>query len=123
MRILLLIYRMRLTAVRNALRQRGWRGAFGWSIVFLAVAMVDVTIFGVAPRTPQLAQASAYTSGDVDMGQLFSSLISFFNLSFAMLFLASFPLTIGTYTYKSDLSILLPTPLNSSVVFGEKLLT
>jgi hypothetical protein len=40
-----------------------------------------------------------------------------------MLLLASFPLTIGTYTYKSDLSILLPTPLNSSVVFGEKLLT
>lgn len=123
MRFLLLIYRMRLTAVRNALLQRGWRGAFGWSIVFLAVAMVDVTIFSVAPRTLQLAQASAYTGSGVDMGQLFSSLISFFNLSFAMLFLASFPLTIGTYTYKSDLTILVPTPVEPHIVFAEKLLT
>ena len=123
MRFLLLIYRMRLTAVRNAVLHRGWRGAAGWVIVFLAVAMVDVTIFGVAPRTLQLAPASGALSGGVDMGQLFSSLISFFNLSFAMLFLASFPLTIGTYTYKSDLSILLPTPVEPRIVFAEKLLT
>jgi hypothetical protein len=123
MRFLLLIYRMRLAAVRNTLLQRGRHGAFGWCIVFLAVAMVDTVIFGVAPRTLQLAQASAAVPGSVDTGRLFSALISFFNVSFAMLFLASFPLTIGTYTYKSDLSILLPTPVEPGIVFAEKLLT
>ena len=59
----------------------------------------------------------------MDIEELFSSLISFFNVSFAMLFLASFPLTLGTYTYKSDLSILLPTPVQPRMVFAEKLLT
>jgi hypothetical protein len=54
---------------------------------------------------------------------LFTALISFFNLSFAMLFLASFPLTLGTYTYKSDLALLLPAPMPPGIVFAEKLLT
>src|SRR5665213_338350 len=123
MRTLLLIYAMRLRAVRNAMFRRGWRHGLGWMVVFLAVAVVDVTVFRVAPQTLQLAGAAQAGTHGVDMAQLFSTLISFFNISFAMLLLASFPLTIGTYTYKSDLSILLPTPLNSSVVFSEKLLT
>jgi hypothetical protein len=114
---------MRLRAVRNAMFRRGWRHALGWLLVFLAVAVVDVTVYHVAPQTLQLAGPAQPGIHGVDMAQLFSTLISFFNISFAMLLLASFPLTIGTYTYKSDLSILLPTPLNASVVFSEKLLT
>jgi hypothetical protein len=123
MRTLLLIYAMRLRAVRNAMFRRGWRHGLGWLLVFFAVAVVDVTVYHVAPQTLQLAGSAQPGIHGVDMAQLFSTLISFFNISFAMLLLASFPLTIGTYTYKSDLSILLPTPLNARVVFSEKLLT
>ncbi len=123
-RFLLLIYGMRLRATRNALLRRGWRSSLGWLAVILAVAMVDISVFKVAPKTLQLAGPAGQTAaGAVDMGQLFSALISFFNISFAMLFLASFPLTLGTYTYRSDLSILLPTPVESRIVFTEKLLT
>src|SRR5260370_42319341 len=115
---------MRLRATRNALLRRGWRSSLGWLAVILAVAMVDISVFKVAPKTLQLAGPAGQTAaGAVDMGQLFSALISFFNISFAMLFLASFPLTLGTYTYSSDLSILLPTPVESRFVFPEHLLT
>jgi hypothetical protein len=122
-RTLLLIYIMRLRAVRNALFRRGRRHALGWMVVLLAVAMVDLTVYQVAPRTLDLVGAAQPGVSGVDTVRLFSTLISFFNISFAMLLLASFPLTVGTYTYKSDLSILLPTPLNAGVVFAEKLLT
>ncbi len=123
MRMLLLIYAMRLRATRNALFRRGWRHGLGWLVVLLAVAMVDATVFQLAPRTLDLVGPALPGVQGVDTPRLFSTLISFFNLSFAMLFLASFPLTIGTYTYKSDLSILLPTPVRARVVFTEKLLT
>ncbi|MGH2387040.1 MAG: putative ABC transporter permease subunit [Chloroflexota bacterium] len=123
MRTLLLIYAMRLRAVRNSLFRRGKRHALGWILVLLAVAVVDVTVYQVAPRTLDLVGAAQPGARGVDTVRLFSTLISFFNISFAMLLLASFPLTVGTYTYKSDLSILLPTPLNAGVVFAEKLLT
>ncbi|MDB5058755.1 MAG: hypothetical protein JWO59_2227, partial [Chloroflexi bacterium] len=124
MRFLLLIYGMRLRAVRNNMLRRGWRHSFGWIAVAIAVGIVDVTVFKVAPQTLKLVGGATHqVNGAVDMDQLFSSLISFFNVSFAMLFLASFPLTLGTYTYKSDLSILLPTPVQPGIVFAEKLLT
>ncbi len=125
MRFLLLIYGMRLRAVRNNMLRRGWRHSFGWIAVAIAVGIVDVTVFKVAPQTLKLVGGAATVRwhGAVDMNQLFSSLSSFFNVSFAMLFLASFPLTLGTYTYKSDLSILLPTPVQPGIVFAEKLLT
>ena len=51
MRTLLLIYAMRLRAVRNAMFRRGWRHGLGWVLVFLAVAVVDVTVYHVAPQT------------------------------------------------------------------------
>lgn len=125
MRFLLLIYAMRLRAVRNRIARSGWRHSFGWLAVATAVGIVDVTVFKVAPQTLKLVDTGLHTqaSGGVDLARLFSSLISFFNISFAMLFLASFPLTLGTYTYKSDLSILLPTPVEPRIVFAEKLLT
>src|SRR5207249_2452531 len=44
------------------------------------------------------------------------------NVSFAMLLLASFPIALGTYTYRSDLALLLPMPVNSVIIFAEKLL-
>src|SRR5579864_897917 len=124
MRTLLIIYAMRLRAVRNTFVRGNIRHSLGWLAVALAVAMVDITVFKVAPRTLALVGGTTpMQRGAVDMEQLFTSLISFFNISFAMLFLASFPLTLGTYTYKSDLSILLPTPVEPRIIFAEKLLT
>lgn len=124
MRTLLIIYAMRLRAVRNNVLRGSVRQSLGWLAVAFAVVAVDTTVFKVAPRTLALAGGAAYaTGGAVDLGQLFTSLISFFNVSFAMLFLASFPLTIGTYTYRSDLAILIPTPVQPRIVFAEKLLT
>ncbi|HWE63814.1 MAG TPA: hypothetical protein VHB98_19045 [Chloroflexota bacterium] len=125
MQTLLIIYAMRLRAVRNNFLRGSVRHSFGWLAVALAVALVDITVFKLAPRTLALVggAATARPGGAVDMEQLFASLISFFNVSFAMLFLSSFPLTLGTYTYKSDLAILLPTPVQPWIVFSEKLLT
>ena len=125
MRTLLTIYAMRLRAVRNNLLRRGWRNGLGWLVVLIALGAVDVSIFSYAPQSIQLVGGTmaGVHSGRLDMNALFSLLVPFFNGSFAMLFLASFPLTIGTYTYKSDFSILLPTPVQPRVIFAEKLLT
>jgi hypothetical protein len=115
---------MRLRAVRNNFLRGSLRQSLGWLAVALAVSAVDVAVFKAAPRSLALVGGAAHAGdGSLDLGQLFTSLISFFNVSFAMLFLASFPLTIGTYTYRSDLAILLPTPVQPRIVFAEKLLT
>ena len=115
---------MRLRTVRNNFLRGSKRNVLGWLAVLLAVGVVDVTLFKLAPKSLELVGGvTSGADGAVDSEQLFSSLVSFFNVSFAMLFLASFPLTLGTYTYKSDLSILLPTPIEPRIVFAEKLLT
>jgi hypothetical protein len=125
MHLLLAVYAMRLRAVRNTLQRGGVRMLAGWLLVLGAVAVVEVVIFTLAPRSLQLAGTalSGGSSHALAFQALFTALISFFNLSFAMLFLASFPLTLGTYTYRSDLALLLPAPIPPRVVFAEKLLT
>ncbi len=124
MRYLFQIYGMRLRAVRNNITRRGLRHGTGWIFVVLAVSLVDIVVFKAAPRSLNLVGAAhSEVAGGVDLDRLFGSLIPFFNVSFAMLFLASFPLTIGTFTYRSDLAILLATPVSPRIVFAEKLLT
>jgi hypothetical protein len=124
MRYLLLIYGMRLRAVRNNMTRGGLRHSAGWIAVILAVGLVDIVVFRLAPQSLNLVGAvRSGSTGQLDVNRLYGSLVPLFNVSFAMLFLASFPLTIGTYTYKSDLAILLATPVTPRVVFAEKLLT
>ena len=115
-----IIYGMRARALYNTLRQAPPRRAISWLIVVVVVALVDVGIFRVAPRSIDLAVPS---DGQTGVGaQLAVTLTTTFNISFAMLFLASFPIALGTYTYRSDLALLLPMPVNSRIIFAEKLI-
>jgi hypothetical protein len=111
---------MRLRTLANVVRGARPQKAIGWAIVLVVVSFVDLAVFRAAPRSISLAVAPAGQSGM--LAQLGVTLISVFNISFAMLFLASFPVALGTYTYRSDMAILLPMPVPSAAIFAEKLL-
>jgi len=116
-----IIYAMRLRTLRNTIRNAPRGRAGGWLMVAVVVVLVDMVIFRAAPRSISLAVAPQGVSGPT--GQMAVALTSAFNISFAMLFLASFPVALGTYTYRSDLPLLLPMPVHSAIIFAEKLIT